>query len=301
MIFSEIYSAYYKTIAEILKAALSGKQTSGDLRKIVEKYAFSESMLTIEPALKSEKWPLIKSDGVSVIKNPPSMPLTSLQKSWLKAVSLDPRIKLFDVSFDLPEDIPPLFTPDDYYIFDKYSDGDDFEDENYIKNFRRVLDAVKKRKKLFIKYRGNKGNDIRLTVFPEYVEYSEKDDKFRLAANTHTNITFVNIGSIIYCEETDRPVTKIKYKKDPQRILTFELKDERKALERIMLHFSHFEKETVRTGDDTYEVSLKYDISDCTELVIRILSFGPMIKVTGPEEFRTLIKERLKKQKNFRI
>ena len=173
MIFSEIYSAYYKTIAEILKAALSGKQTSGDLRKIVEKYAFSESMLTIEPALKSEKWPLIKSDGVSVIKNPPSMPLTSLQKSWLKAVSLDPRIKLFDVSFDLPEDIPPLFTPDDYYIFDKYSDGDDFEDENYIKNFRRVLDAVKERKKLFIKYRGNKGNDIRLTVFPEYVEYSE--------------------------------------------------------------------------------------------------------------------------------
>ena len=301
MIFSEIYSAYYKTIAEILKAALSGKQTSGDLRKIVEKYAFSESMITIEPALKSEKWPLIKSDGVSVIKNPPSMPLTSLQKSWLKAVSLDPRIKLFDVSFDLPEDIPPLFTPDDYYIFDKYSDGDDFEDENYIKNFRRVLDAVKERKKLFIKYRGNKGNDIRLTVFPEYVEYSEKDDKFRLAANTHTNITFVNIGSIIYCEETDRPVTKIKYKKDPQRILTFELKDERKALERIMLHFSHFEKETVRTGDDTYEVSLKYDISDCTELVIRILSFGPMIKVTGPEEFRTLIKERLKKQKNFRI
>lgn len=301
MIFSEIYSTYYKTIAEILKAALSGKQTSGDLRKIVEKYAFSESMLTIEPALKSEKWPLIKSDGVSVIKNPPSMPLTSLQKSWLKAVSLDPRIKLFDVSFDLPEDIPPLFTPDDYYIFDKYSDGDDFEDENYIKNFRRVLDAVKERKKLFIKYRGNKGNDIRLTVFPEYVEYSEKDDKFRLAANTHTNITFVNIGSIIYCEETDRPVTKIKYKKDPQRILTFELKDERKALERIMLHFSHFEKETVRTGEDTYEVSLKYDISDCTELVIRILSFGPMIKVTGPEEFRTLIKERLKKQKNFRI
>lgn len=301
MIFSEIYSAYYKTIAEILKAALSGKQTSGDLRKIVEKYAFSESMLTIEPALKSEKWPLIKSDGVSVIKNPPSMPLTSLQKSWLKAVSLDPRIKLFDVSFDLPEDIPHLFTPDDYYIFDKYSDGDDFEDENYIKNFRRVLDAVKERKKLFIKYRGNKGNDIRLTVFPEYVEYSEKDDKFRLAANTHTNITFVNIGSIIYCEETDRPVTKIKYKKDPQRILTFELKDERKALERIMLHFSHFEKETVRTGEDTYEVSLKYDISDCTELVIRILSFGPMIKVTGPEEFRTLIKERLKKQKNFRI
>ena len=220
MIFSEIYSAYYKTIAEILKAALSGKQTSGDLRKIVEKYAFSESMLTIEPALKSEKWPLIKSDGVSVIKNPPSMPLTSLQKSWLKAVSLDPRIKLFDVSFDLPEDIPPLFTPDDYYIFDKYSDGDDFEDENYIKNFRRVLDAVKERKKLFIKYRGNKGNDIRLTVFPEYVEYSEKDDKFRLAANTHTNITFVNIGSIIYCEETDRPESEIIFNEIPEKYIS---------------------------------------------------------------------------------
>ena len=31
-------------------------------------------------------------------------------------------------------------------------------------------------------------------------------------------------------------------------------------------------------------------------MVIRLLSFGPMIKVTEPESFVELIKERLKKQ-----
>lgn len=35
-----------------------------------------------------------------------------------------------------------------------------------------------------------------------------------------------------------------------------------------------------------------------TEIVIRILSFGPMIKVVAPAHFENLIKERLIKQKS---
>ncbi|MBO5840951.1 MAG: hypothetical protein J6Q86_05970, partial [Methanobrevibacter sp.] len=49
------------------------------------------------------------------------------------AISLDPRIKLFDVKFEGLDDVEPLFTPDDYCIYDKYGDGDPFEDEGYIK------------------------------------------------------------------------------------------------------------------------------------------------------------------------
>ncbi len=42
-----------------------------------------------------------------------------------------------------------------------------------------------------------------------------------------------------------------------------------------------------------------YDKDDETEMVIRILSFGPMIKVVQPEHFINLIKERLRKQKSW--
>lgn len=50
-----------------------------------------------------------------------------------------------------------------------------------------------------------------------------------------------------------------------------------------------------------YTVKLFYDESDKTEMVIRLLSFGPMIKVIEPLEFKQLIRQRLKKQKAYHI
>ena len=49
MIFSEIYGSYYKAMAEILKVAISedGKASIKDIRPIIEKYAFAESLLSI--------------------------------------------------------------------------------------------------------------------------------------------------------------------------------------------------------------------------------------------------------------
>lgn len=52
---------------------------------------------------------------------------------------------------------------------------------------------------------------------------------------------------------------------------------------------------------NTYIVKLFYDESDETEMVIRLLSFGPMIKVIKPLEFKQLIRQRLKKQKEYSI
>lgn len=39
-----------------------------------------------------------------------------------------------------------------------------------------------------------------------------------------------------------------------------------------------------------------YDKDDETELLIRILSFGPMIRVIEPESFVELVRERIAKQ-----
>ena len=62
MIFSELYSVYYNTVAKIIEAAFNPEATEKDLQRCVVEEAFSESVLTILPALKSGKWPLLHED-----------------------------------------------------------------------------------------------------------------------------------------------------------------------------------------------------------------------------------------------
>ena len=54
MIFHEIYSVYYQTVAKILEVALDHPLKKDEICKIIEKYAFSESVLSIEPALREQ-------------------------------------------------------------------------------------------------------------------------------------------------------------------------------------------------------------------------------------------------------
>ena len=63
-----------------------------------------------------------------------------------------------------------------------------------------------------------------------------------------------------------------------------------------MLHFSDLEKETERIDDRRYRITLHYRQRDETEILIRILSFGPVLKVVEPESMVSLIRERLTKQ-----
>lgn len=300
MIFSELCGAYYNAVAAILREATEHPVTQEELRKITAENAFSESVLTIEPALTGGKWPLLRPDGTGVTRFPPTMPLTLLQKRWLKAISLDPRIRLFDADIPGLDDVPPLFTPDDVFVFDRCADGDPFEDETYIRTFRLVLDAVRDRQPLSIGVRSRNGGTAHLNGMPEYLEYSEKDDKFRLAVSGFRHPVFVNLGRVLSCRPFCGPRRMVRRKPAPaaEKSVELELLDERNALERVLLHFAHFEKEARRLDERRYRVTVRYQRDDETEMVIRVLSFGPLIRVTEPESFAALIKERLEMQKS---
>ncbi len=299
MLFSELYSAYYNTVAEILKYAVRKELTDSKINEIVFEKAFGESSLTIPTALKTEKWQLITSDCKTPLKNEPYMPLTNLEKRWLKAISLDARVKLFDVDFTGIENVEPLFTSDMIYYYDQYADGDDFTDEGYIIRFKIILNAIKNKQPLKLKLKDRHGKPTVANVMPEYLEYSEKDDKFRLITSGCRHRKIVKLSSIIGCKpyfgEGINDSVKLEIRKAN---LTFTLFDGRNTLERAMLHFAHFEKTVEKVDDNYYVVNLTYDPNDETELLIRILSFGPFIKVTEPESFVNIIKERLKKQKD---
>ncbi len=298
MIFSELYGAYYNTVARILKAAVASPVTAEDVRRIAAENAFGESLLNIEPALYEGRWPLLLPDGSTPLEHVPTMPPTLLQRRWLKAVSLDPRVRLFGVRFPDDPDADPLFTPDDYSVFDKYADGDPFEDEGYIRRFRVILDAVKSGTPLKLNVKTRRGDVMDLVLKPKYLEYSEKDDKFRLIGAGSRRGNVINLGRVLKVKPYRKPFDEAAGETDVRRTdeFTCELEDVRNALERVLLHFAHFEKEAVKIGENRYRVTVRYDRDDETELVIRVLSFGPVLRVTGPAHFENLVKERLKKQ-----
>ena len=297
MIFSELYSAYYNTVAAILSAIIDGEHSEQELQKIVTDRAFGESVLTIMPALKNEKWQLVHSDMTTPLEHKPTTPLTLLQKRWLKAISLDPRVKLFGVEFPGLEDVEPLFTSADYYIYDQYNDGDPFEDEQYTRNFRIILEAIRRGSQIKFDMVNRKGNAMFVRCRPLRLEYSEKDNKFRLVTAGWRAVSIVNLAKIRSCAHD------IGYRRVSGRertvvydTVTIKILDERNAMERFMLHFAHFEKQAEKLDKKHYLVKIKYAHDEESEMVIRILSFGPMVEVLEPEPFRKLVIEKLEKQ-----
>ena len=299
MIFSELYGAYYNTLARILALAVRQPLEKDTLREIIRQQAFGESVMNIEPALEEERWQLLRSDGSTPLRHTPTIPLTLLEKRWLKAIAADPRIRLFtDELPDFPG-LEPLFRTEDISLFDKYADGDPYEDETYIKNFRLILEAIKKRCPLSIDSLNRRGGITHVVFMPEYLEYSEKDDKFRLIGSGCRYGGTVNLSRIVRCKPYTKPfegASRVNNKKS--RTAELELYDRRNAMERVLIHFADFEKQVERIAEDRYKITLSYDEDDETELLIRVLSFGPMLKETAPRHFVELIKERLLRQKS---
>lgn len=339
MFFSELYGTYYAVVAKIIRKAIEFPLDNKEIRKIVEENGFGESVLTIESSIVNQKWQLLTKEGTTPLRNKPTLPLTNLEKSWLKAISLDPRVKLFSEDFSGLEGVEPLFTPEDICIYDKYTDGDPYEEEQYKQNFRQILDAIQKKYPLRIRSRARTGREFDMVFTPEYLEYSEKDDKFRLVGTGRKYKDTVNLARIVSCEPYTKSYTPNPYtrKQGKKKTVTFEITDQRNALERVLMDFAHFERscETVYVRESTgctetdcfipseaehraaktnfghrrdqqaeqsaahrYLVKVTYEKDDETEVLIRILSYGPMIKVVGPEQFLALIKERLSKQKS---
>lgn len=306
MVFSEIYSTYYNTVAAVIACSQKGQLDRDSLYAIVNASAFPESFVTIDDALESGKWPLIKKNYTTNIKHIPTMPLSLLQKQWLKAICRDRRIHLFldDVTLKNLEqqlqDVEPLFTEKDFCLYDKYADGDPYDDPEYVSNFRTILKALHQGKVLRIEYAGRFNQRQHFSCTPCKIEYSPKDDKFRFLSKTRTRQSMLNIGRVCSCRLVesiavdDGSEDELPYSN--KSTVTLEIYDEHNALERVMLAFAHFEKRAIQVGANVFQLTISYEIFDEKELLIRILSFGPMVKVLEPAGFQQQIRERISKQ-----
>lgn len=322
-IFSEIYGAYYRAAAKIMERE---KISAEEINDIISQEAFRDSMLFLQPKIIPQKdgsdWGLLyKNDDGSfspVIKNKPAKIITDIQKMWLKAKLADPKFRLFLEDGTLAaltkrlENVKPLYRPEHFRFPDVFSDGDDFSDENYRRNFRAILAAAKSREILEIKFTSGHGQHIHGFFLPLKIEYSRKNDKFRAyvfawhdeaSVGKSRGSGKINIGRIEEIIPTGRIYRRkismdwyFNSRKCREPVTVF-VSTQRNAVERFMMEFAAYEKRTERdTETGCCTVKIWYDRQDETELLIRLLSFGPTIKILGPESFKRQAVQRVKRQ-----
>lgn len=330
MIFNEIYGNYFLTVQKILSKATNQSVSNNDITKIVLENAFGESMLSIpKKILFDGEWGLLDSSKKSILNHSPIIPLTTLQKRWLKTLLQDPRIALFDINLSELDNIAPLYERDTFIYYDKFSDGDPYESKHYQHIFKTILHTLNSKKLLQIKYPSRKKEHYTEFICqPKRLEYSIRDDKFRLIVYKEKNIYTYNISKIINCMEIN--TTKSSFEKNAtiynsdnvnktdiklsnntsfsdiqdihiKKSVTVELVDKKNTLERVMHQFSFYEKSASKIKDNVYKVSIIYEAADETDILIKIMSFGATVKVLEPQSFINQIKNRLYNQKNCEL
>lgn len=316
-LFSEIHNCYYQVLRHLLCS--QDAVTIQDMSERIRREGFEESLLAIIPKIESGTWHLFEREGshfLSRISPDFLTPLTELEKRYLKALLADPRIGLFlsreqwETLDAMLSDISPLWRPDQFYYYDRFADGDPYTDDSYRNNFRTLLAAQKNKQYVDLDYTSPRGTRVHHYYVPARLEYSVKNDKFRVLAlerTRHRNLKLeiLNVARIDHVHLTDETLSadvdlnsliQKSYYKEPLRI---RIVNKRNALERAMLHFANYEKNTVKIDEDTYECVIYYNQSMETELLIEVLSFGPMLTVIGNDRFLNSLKMRLERQRKL--
>lgn len=313
-LFSEIYNCYFQVIQSLVreKDCVSKKELKG----YIQDNCFEESLLYLLPRLTGSGWGFYEErDGFlrSKLSKAFAVPLTELQKAYLKAILLDDKIGLFFGDHEIEEinavlaGVEPLFMPEDFHYYDRFSDKDDYKNPDYKRHFQALMAAIQSHEYLEIIYESRFCRRVHHCYLPCRLEYSIKNDCFRLlAVATHRQpcprVEILNLsrireilptGRVAPCVPDIDKALRRSCHHEPVRIL---IRDRRNALERAMLQFANYEKSTRKIDEDTYECLIYYNKRTETELLIEVLSFGPMIKVVGNETFLRLLKERLLRQ-----
>lgn len=317
-LFDKVYGCYYQVVRRILTEAAKQPISKKQMEAIASLYGFQESALTIIPKLTGGGWTLLsqteKDSWDTLLTHPLKQPLTTLQKAWLKSLLSDRRVRLFFTDEDLElleqslSGTDPLFSCEDFYYFDRYQDGDPYDSPDYQKHFHTILTALTQHKPLLIAYSTRQDTQVTYEVAPYQLQYSSKDDKFRLCCLQHSHRSFsrnmiLNLARIQACHISQKQAPHdLEYLQfhaiqKSQEPVVIEISGERNSLERCMLHFASYEKHTEYDEErKVYLCSIYYDLADETELLIDILSFGPVIRVLGPEPFLRQVRTRVRKQ-----
>jgi predicted DNA-binding transcriptional regulator YafY len=317
-LFSELYGAYFRTVEHILQR---GQVTAADIRQIIQAQAFRDSLLFLPQKLlpdTPESWGLLQKaeDGTfrRVTRHAPPQYLTLLQKRWLCTKLSDARMRLFLTDEELTAlrtelgDVQPLYLPEVFRYFDIFKDGDPYDDAQYRANFRTVLEAIRLQEVVAVEYCSGKGKMLRGRFLPLKLEYSQKNDKFRIYCcqmrrERVGNAGVLNVGRIrnirrtglrMACTGMTARVFASRRCAEPVQV---RVSEERNGIERFLVEFASYEKHAERDeAGRSCTVQLWYDTQEETELLIRLLGFGPVVEILSPPAFREQAAQRVQQQ-----
>lgn len=320
-LFEKIYGCYYQAVGQILKEAAQHPITQERMREIIAERGYQESALILLPKLCSGDWALLEDCGNqtyrSLLKHPPQTPLTNLQKSWLKALLLDDKIPLFLTPKEQKDfleewsDVPPLYDPEDFYLFDQFADGDVYSSRAYQKHFSLLLEAMETGRMLSGEYFRKNKRPLSMELAPCQLQYSAKNNRFRLLclqirSGAAHRPTIWNLDRILTLRLLPKPapdtVSSYRFSSAEKKTepVVIAINGQRNSLERCMLHFANYEKHTQYDPDSgVWKCSIYYDDSDEPELLIELLSFGPVLKVLEPASFAEKIRKRVVRQQEL--
>ncbi|MBC1936448.1 WYL domain-containing protein [Listeria grandensis] len=309
-IFNEMYGMYYRVVLEILSQKRG--LTKQDCAEIVRELGFDESGLHLLPQL-TENWHLLveRSDEAvydSILKRDWLPVQGSLLKRWLKTVLRDPRMGLFltdDVLAGLERelvDYDVLFDVDTIWCFDGFLGGDMYLEPGYRARFGVVLDALYEKRELELVYQAQEGRVLTGTFLPVRLEFSQKNDKFRLLCFRKADLMpfTLNMAKLAEVRMGAQIEGELPEHKAEMVIVKCHVVDHRNAVDRAMIHFADYKKKAFRTARaNVFEIEIYCPRGDLTELVIQLLSFGPMVQVLEPVSVVAEMKRRLARQLEF--
>lgn len=262
------------------------------------------------------------------------LPITKIEVRWLLSVLEDPLAKIFlstkqidSIRYCLARapfrmeklQIDAINYFDRYNLEDRISMGKKHiaqkgrVNDKDLLHIRTLYEAIIKEQKLHVVYRNWAGQKRYVTCAPLRIEYSRRDDVFRLwhVQNSKSQIRIINIPRIIHIEELvdkhfdlkeQREILDKLYDKTMTSIQIEFYQGVKNLPDRILTEFSLWKKKCVYDSSECkFVMTLYYSVLDEKEIMIRLLSYGPYIRIIASDDNYILkeIKARIKTQREI--
>lgn len=317
-LFNEIFNHYYFQIGALIIDILNGAKSVQNIEKAID------SMIKFGKDSKKENSALAElhkdlyyylQELVSTVINKKNggafsfeiepkqtygalIPLTLIEIQWLRNILEHPKAKLFlDVKEinQIKEHLPVLnmFDISKYEYYDQYTDMKTvYAKKDYIDHFRSVIFAINNSKLVSMNYSTPAGKSFSGMYALQHIEYSKRDDKFRVnAVDENENVFTLNLERICSIEILDSVFDSKKisnlisrsYEENKKNIV-IKFTDRKNVPDRILSEFSPWKKECTKDiNTNIYTLNLEYDKNDTLEIVVRLLSYGPYILIVSDD------------------
>ncbi len=329
LVFCELFSAPFRELGQLLISLLRDPQNVSEdrIKKMKEAYAGSFAAVESEKKRKDQAEGFIRTfldfrggrassiftltEGQTVRRPADLLPITSIEAQWLGNILRHPLAKGFleDAEiYGLLERLGEmdLFDINEIVLYDQFTDVEEFyRQSDFGAALRMLRKAIRENRKVKIAYQSQYGRKSNYICSPVYLEYSRRDNRFRIQAvsgeNAMKTFNLERIQNVTEMEETfDRAAAERvieNHAKENECELVVFFNGTKNIPDRILTEFSCFRKKCVKWGSERYRMTLYYDRQDEREILVRLLGYGAMINVfndTG--DVRRELIERLENQ-----